>query len=99
MKDNTDNKEGVKGKIKKPCCAAEALRQVRRIDICSVPTGLYMLDSIFGEVSSSDLRNEQEIKRELLKKVKIYNYVPKAAEEKYADAIFNEFLKEMNKKW
>lgn len=82
-----------------PCCAAEALRQIRQISISGTTVGLAMLDSIFSEVKALECTGTAEVKAELLKKVKVYNYVPQAATEAYTDAIYAAYLQEMNKKW
>jgi len=52
-----------------------------------------MLDHIFPEVREIELPDEKEIGRELLKRVKIYNYIPASAEEKYRIALLEEYLK------
>lgn len=77
----------------KPCCAAEALRRVKQIEIGGTIVGIAMLDSIMEEVRGSNLARSDEIADELLKRVKIYNYVPKAAEASYREALLREYLK------
>ena len=82
-----------------PCCAAEALRQIRPVSINGTTVGLAMLERIFAEVKALECTGPAEVKAELLNKVKVYNYVPQAASEVYTEAIYSEYLKEMNKKW
>ncbi len=77
----------------KPCCEAEALRRIRQIDVGGIVVGISMLDHIFPEVREIELPDEKEIGRELLKRVKIYNYIPASAEEKYRIALLEEYLK------
>ncbi|OPX74568.1 MAG: hypothetical protein A4E40_00429 [Methanoregulaceae archaeon PtaU1.Bin059] len=77
----------------KPCCAAEALRRIRKVDVGGIVVGISMLDHILAEVKAMDLSSEREIERELLKRVKIYNYVPASAEEKYRIGLLREYQK------
>ncbi len=76
-----------------PCCSAEALRRIRQIDIGGHRIGLAMLDAVFEEVSRLDLPGEGPVMDELLRRVKVYNYVPPGAEETYRKALFAEFRK------
>jgi hypothetical protein len=77
----------------KPCCAAEALRRIRHVEINGIKTGIVMLDESIAEVRAHNLANEQEIRAALLKKIRIFNYVPRAAEEAYARALVEEYNK------
>jgi len=70
-----------------PCCQADALRRVKMIPVNGIPTGITMLDEIIAEVKEMNLSSDQLIRQALLKKVKVYNYIPKAAEEAYLKAI------------
>ncbi len=82
----------------KPCCAAEALRRVRRIDIGGVVVGLAMFDDILADVIDSGLAGEIAIGDELIKQIKIYNYIPKGAEQLYRTALLREYQNEVKKK-
>ncbi|MBN1194182.1 MAG: hypothetical protein JXA08_02375 [Methanomicrobiaceae archaeon] len=77
----------------KPCCAAEALRRIRRLDAGGVAVGLAMLDAVFEEVAALGLSAEEPLKNELLRQVKIYNYIPPQAEVAYAGALLREYRK------
>jgi hypothetical protein len=77
----------------KPCCSAEAMRRIRPIDIDGHQIGLAMLDTVLEEVLQKNLPDEGSIADELLRKVKIYNYIPPAAEEKYRKALVGEYRK------
>ena len=77
----------------KPCCEAEALRRIRQVKVGDIVVGISLLDHILAEVREMELPDEKEIGRELLKRVKIYNYIPASAEEKYRIALLEEFLK------
>jgi len=81
----------------KPCCAAEALRRIRQVEINGIKTGIVMLDESIAEVRAQNLVNEQEIRGALLKKIRIYNYVPRGAEDAYAKALVEEYNRAMAK--
>jgi len=76
-----------------PCCAADALRRIRQIPINGIPTGICMLDECIAEVKTQDLMSEQEIRAALLKRVKVYNYIPPNVEGEYTRVLFEEFQK------
>jgi hypothetical protein len=86
------------GNDNKPCCAADALRRIRQIPINGIPTGICMLDECIAEVKTQDLKNEQEIRVALLKRVKVYNYIPPHVGDEYARALFEEYRKTSDKK-
>jgi len=81
----------------KPCCAADALRRIRQVKINGIMTGIAMLDESIAEVRAQDLRSEPEILAALMKKIKIYNYVPKGVEADYARALMEEYKKTRTK--
>lgn len=70
-----------------PCCQADTIRRIRQLPVNGIPTGIIMVDEIIAEVKEMDLSSDQQIRDTLLKKVKVYNYVPKAAEEEYLKAL------------
>ncbi|MDH7506455.1 MAG: hypothetical protein QHH15_01525 [Candidatus Thermoplasmatota archaeon] len=78
---------------KKPCCPACAMRNVRQIFIGGILTGIVNLDNILQEVYELGIKDENKLKKELLEKVKIYNYVASGVEKQYEDALFNEYQK------
>jgi hypothetical protein len=81
------------GSDNKPCCAADALRRIRQIPINGIPTGITMLDECVAEIKKQDLKSEPEIKAALIKRVKVYNYIPPNVEDKYVHALFEEYKK------
>jgi hypothetical protein len=82
-----------KKKYEKPCCAADAMQRIRKVNVGGITVGLAMLDCIFEEVASLDLSTDEQLQRELLRQVKIYNYVPRQAEDAYGEAILREYRK------
>lgn len=63
------------------------------IPVNGIPTGITMLDEIIDEVKEMNLTSEQQIKETLMRKVKVYNFISKGAEEMYAKAIVAEYNK------
>jgi hypothetical protein len=82
----------------KPCCAAEALRRIRQIPINGIMTGLTMLDESIEDVKVQHPGSDAAIREALMKKIRVYNYVPKGVEEAYAQAIMEEYKKAITKK-
>jgi len=76
-----------------PCCQADTLRQIRMVPVNGIPTGITMLDEIIVEINEMNLLSEQQIREALRRKVKVYNYIPKAAEEVYLKAILEVYQK------
>ena len=85
MTEKDDEDRGV------PCCAADAARRVTRIHVGPNLIGIVGFDRIMREVRELGPEDEEAARAELLKRVKIYNYVPPKAEEGYADALLREY--------
>lgn len=81
----------------KPCCAADALRRIRQVKINGILTGITMLDESITEVKAQNYGSDTEIRAALLKKIRIYNYVPKGVEAEYARALMEEYKKALAK--
>lgn len=79
----------------KPCCAAEALRRIRQVDVGGIRVGLAMLEDIIDEVQELHLSTKDAIAEELLKRIKVYNYVPQAVETAYRSALIREYEKKV----
>jgi hypothetical protein len=77
----------------KPCCAADALRRIRQLPINGIPTGICMFDECIAEVKTQDLTSEPEIRAAVLKRIKVYNYIPPKVEDEYARVLFEEYRK------
>jgi hypothetical protein len=84
-------------KEKIPCCAADALRRIRQINVNGIPTGITMLDESIDEVKELGLTDEREAREVLMKKITVYNYVPPGVQEAYTEAIMREFHAAMKK--
>ena len=85
-------------KREKPCCAAEAMRRIRRIEVGGVVVGLAMLDDAFQDVIDRGITGETAIGDELVRQIKIYNYIPKEAEPLYRAALLCEYQNEVTKR-
>ena len=76
----------------KPCCAEAAARMVKKLTLPNgFQVGVLNLESILKEVADLGLADNETIKRELLKRVKIYNYVPPAVDDDYSEALLKAY--------
>jgi len=75
----------------KPCCAADALRRIRQVNVNGIPTGITMLDESISEVRELRFTDECKVYEALLKQVQIYNYIPPGVREAYTAAIIREY--------
>jgi hypothetical protein len=75
----------------KPCCAAEALRWIRQVKINGITTGITMLDESIAAVRAEGLTSDAAVREALMKRVKIYNYIPPAVEDHYARVLVDEY--------
>jgi hypothetical protein len=80
-----------------PCCAADALRRIRQIPINGIMTGITMLDESIAEIQAQNYTNDPEILAALMKKIKIYNYIPRGVEAEYARALLEEYKNSITK--
>jgi hypothetical protein len=85
-------------KREKPCCAAEAMRRIRRIEVGGVVVGLAMLDDILEDVIDRGIAGVADIGDELVRQIKIYNYIPKEAEPLYRAALLLAYQNEVKKR-
>lgn len=76
-----------------PCCAADAVRHVRRVEVNGATVGLGCLDSVFADVRALALADDPTVRAELIRRVKCYNYVPPAAADAYAAAVHREYAR------
>lgn len=75
-----------------PCCPGKT--DTKRITIGGLQIGISFLDQIIEKAMAFPTASEEELRAILLREVKIYNYVPSSAEDEYADAIWEEFVRE-----
>ncbi|MFA5311874.1 MAG: hypothetical protein WC375_00990 [Methanomassiliicoccales archaeon] len=77
----------------KPCCAAAAARKIKHVHISDSEVGLVSLDEIMNEVKELELNEGSDIGKALLKRVKIYNYVPSSTQQEYEIGLLNEYYR------
>ena len=65
--------------------------KTRRILIDGKETGIDHLEFILEEVKKLHLTDESEIVAEIMKRVKVFNYVPTKKAEQYAEALLREY--------
>ena len=83
---------------KKPCCAEAAARMVKKLTLSNgFQVGISNLEDILKEVADLKLADNGAIKEELLKRVKIYDYVAPAAGNDYAEALLKEYKRQYGK--
>jgi hypothetical protein len=82
----------------KPCCAAAAARMVKKLALPHGEVGIVNLEDILKEVADLKLVDSEAIKKELLKRVKIYNYVAPSAEADYSKALLGEYKRLFGKR-
>ena len=76
-----------------PCCAADALRRIRQIPVNGIMTGITMLDESIADVKGQNPGSDAVIREALMKKIRIYNYIPNGVEEAYMVALMEEYRK------
>ena len=82
----------------KPCCAAAAAGMVKKLTLPNgIQVGIVDLESIIKEVADLKLAADDAVKKELLKRVKIYNYVAPAADNDYSEALLKEYKRQYGK--
>ena len=67
--------------------------KTKQILIDGKSTGIDQLEFVLDEVKKLKLENSTEISDELLKRVKVFNYVPTKKTAEYADALLTEYRK------
>jgi hypothetical protein len=72
-----------------PCLVDKAFK-IRRMTVGETSVGIAQLDQIMEEVNSMGLERN-EIGRELIRRVKIFNYVPSSAGSEYEKALIEEY--------
>jgi len=76
-----------------PCCAADALWRIRKINVNGIMTGFNRLDECIADVRDMNPAGESAVREALLGKVRACNYIPPGAEDAYAAALVEEYHK------
>ena len=84
--------------MEKPCCAGSRGKDGKELTLPDgFQVGIANLDSILKEVADLKLTDAEAIKKELLKRVKVNNYVASSAEYDYSVALFQEYRRKFEK--
>ena len=79
----------------KPCCPAAAARMIKKLALPDgSQLGIASLDNILKKVADLKLADDSALKKELLQRVKIYNYVPPASDNEYSEALLKEYKRQ-----
>ena len=82
----------------RPCCEAAAARMTKKLTLPDgFQVGILNLESILKEVADLKLVDAKAIEGELLKRVKICNYVASSADYDYSRALFQEYRQQFGK--
>ena len=63
------------------------------LDLNGILTGITMLDECIADVKKQNPGNDSLISESLMKKIRVYNYIPPGVSEAYARAILEEYKK------
>lgn len=74
-------------------CCAEPSVPITQVNIGGIPVGLAALRPIFEQLHQQGRRDEAGLDDEILKAVKLYNYVPPSAEQSYKAGLLEEYEK------
>ncbi|MEG6520355.1 hypothetical protein [Desulfotomaculum sp. 1211_IL3151] len=80
--------------VKLSLCDTKAVRRTY-LKVGDAVVGLQDVDIIAKTVRGLNLQQEEEIKRELLSRVKLVNYIPDSANAKYIEALWG-YYSEIN---
>lgn len=79
----------------KPCCATASARMIKKLTLADgSQVGISNLDNIIQEIAGLKLADDNAIKKELLKRVKIYNYVAPSADDEYSEMLLEEYKRQ-----
>lgn len=67
------------------------MQRIRKIEVGGLIVGIAMREEVICEVQAMGLPTEPGIRAGLLKRVKLYNYVPKSAEDACNAAVLPEY--------
>ncbi len=71
---------------------------VGSIEVNGKPTGINQLEWILDEVSAMHLHSDVDLKKELINRAKVLNYIPTKITEQYADALLHVYKERLPKK-
>jgi hypothetical protein len=92
----SDEKDGVYCKICGGIIPQDTA--IGSIEVDGKSTGINQLDYILNEVAALHLQSTPDIRNELIKRVKVLNYIPTKSTEKYADGLFRIYKERLRTK-
>lgn len=79
-------------------CYDPSAPRVCKIKLDTGMVGILGLDLIMNEVRLMEPLSEEDAKNELLQRAASNNYIPGSAREKYAEALYREYVNKLNQK-
>ena len=80
------------------CCPAAAVRATKQLTLPDgFQVGIINLDTILREVAKLKLTDAEAIKKELIERVKVCNYVASGADYDYSTALFRAYQQQFEK--
>jgi hypothetical protein len=92
----SDEKEGVYCKVCGGIIPQDT--KIGSIEVDGKPTGINQLDFILDEVVALHLQSDVDLKKELISRVKVLNYIPTKMMERYADSLLCVYKERLHKK-
>lgn len=65
--------------------------KIRAIVVDGRETGINQLDEIVAGVRKLDLKSDDALREELLRRARVFNYIPMKKTDAYADALLKEY--------
>ncbi len=78
----------------KTCCAAAAARMTKELALPSGEVGIVNLESILKAVADLKLADDNAIRKELLNRIKIFDYVAPCSDNEYSEASLEEYRRQ-----
>ena len=92
----SDEKDGVYCKVCGGIIPQDT--KIGSIEVNSKATGINQLDFILDEVISLNLQSDRDIRNEMMKRAKVFNYIPTKMTDKYADALLRVYKERLQRK-
>lgn len=92
----SDEKDGVYCKVCGGIIPQDT--KIGSIEVTGKATGINQLDFILDEVISLNLQSDRDIRNELVKRAKVFNYIPTKMTDKYADALLRVYKERLQQK-
>jgi len=91
----SDEKDGVYCKVCGGIIPQDT--KIGSLEVDGKPTGINQLDFILDEVAALHLKTDTDLKKELISRAKVLNYIPTKITDKYADALLQVYKERVDK--